>query len=542
MATRLASRPLPVALVILALGLSLVATLAIPQRAAAQTDLIAELTGAAEVPDPGDDDGSGFAGVFADASAGEVCVFIEVLDIAQATAAHIHAGAEGVAGDVVITLPTPDADGLADGCVDGLDPVVVQEIEDSPADFYVNVHNADFPAGALRGQLMTPPPTLFADLTGAAEVPGPGDDDGTGFAALTFLVDDGELCAYIEVLDIATATAAHIHTGAEAVAGPVTITLPTPGADGLAEDCVSGLDPALMETILADPAGHYVNVHNADFPGGAVRGQLAAEPPPPPPPDDCDPGVLCTGNLAPGTYTYTGFGTDLTFTTVTEWFAVQDEIPSWNLFPPDVAAGLFGFPFTGQVFGDPCDYESAATIGDSPAELMTWLGDRPFLETTAPVAVNYGGADGLQIDLVATTVPAECAEPPWVFVFALPIVGDFHFETGSVGRIVALDVAGETIVFIIEEVTEPSVEVHEPGGFTALAQGVIDSFEWALGGAAPTPGASAPASPGASALPDTASLPARVGQSPIVPVAVLFGLGIAGYGLMIARRLARTRP
>ena len=38
--------------------------------------------------------------------------------------------------------------------------------------------------------------------------------------------------------------------------------------------CVSGVDPALIREIRAHPGRYYVNVHNAEYPGGAVRGQL----------------------------------------------------------------------------------------------------------------------------------------------------------------------------------------------------------------------------------------------------------------------------
>jgi hypothetical protein len=44
---------------------------------------------------------------------------------------------------------------VTEGCVQG-DPAVVQEIEDDPGGFYVNLHTADFPAGAVRGQLRAP--------------------------------------------------------------------------------------------------------------------------------------------------------------------------------------------------------------------------------------------------------------------------------------------------------------------------------------------------------------------------------------------------
>jgi LPXTG-motif cell wall-anchored protein len=37
-------------------------------------------------------------------------------------------------------------------------------------------------------------------------------------------------------------------------------------------------DVALMTRIMQSPESFYVNVHTSDFPGGAVRGQLAISP------------------------------------------------------------------------------------------------------------------------------------------------------------------------------------------------------------------------------------------------------------------------
>jgi hypothetical protein len=109
-------------------------------------------------------------------------------------------------------------------------------------------------------------------LTGAAERPGPGDPDGFGFAGL--LVNPrGRICYALAVKHIAPATAAHIHVGASDVAGPVVVPLETPNARGFAADC-EDVDPALATAIIATPDQYYVNVHTADFPAGAVRGQL----------------------------------------------------------------------------------------------------------------------------------------------------------------------------------------------------------------------------------------------------------------------------
>ncbi len=110
------------------------------------------LTGAAEVPGPGDPDGAGEAEIIVNHGQARICFEIEeVINIAPATAAHIHRGAAGVAGPVVVGL-APPSDGDSEGCVD-VDKALAKEILKYPDRFYVNVHNADFPAGAIRGQL-----------------------------------------------------------------------------------------------------------------------------------------------------------------------------------------------------------------------------------------------------------------------------------------------------------------------------------------------------------------------------------------------------
>lgn len=111
-----------------------------------------------------------------------------------------------------------------------------------------------------------------ASLSGAAEVPGPGDPDGQG--AAHFSMKPGKLCYEIRGLNgIATATAAHIHRGASGVSGPPVVMLETPPA-GNSKACADVTDEVAAE-IRANPAGFYINVHNAEYPAGAVRGQLA---------------------------------------------------------------------------------------------------------------------------------------------------------------------------------------------------------------------------------------------------------------------------
>ncbi len=129
----------------------LVLTTMVAAAQATHPRFAATLTGAAEVP-AGDADGSGTAAILFQA-ANDVCFTLRVSNITlPAAAAHIHEGAAGVNGPIVIPLQAPDANGVAEGCTTG-DPAVLTRIQNNPAGFYVNVHTSDFPQGAVRGQL-----------------------------------------------------------------------------------------------------------------------------------------------------------------------------------------------------------------------------------------------------------------------------------------------------------------------------------------------------------------------------------------------------
>ena len=114
--------------------------------------------------------------------------------------------------------------------------------------------------------------TLSTDLNGDEEFPGPGDPDGSGFATLRLNPGLEQICYSITVSDIAPATMAHIHEAPAGTAGPVVVGLEPP-TDGSSESCATA-DRALVKDIMKNPSDYYVNVHNADYPAGAVRGQL----------------------------------------------------------------------------------------------------------------------------------------------------------------------------------------------------------------------------------------------------------------------------
>lgn len=125
---------------------------------------------------------------------------------------------------------------------------------------------------------------LVFDLKGSSEVPGPGDPDGSGLGSVTLKRPENQVCFFVEVDNIAAATATHIHQGARGAAGDIVVTLGPPTKPGPPEapptvrkvDGCKSANAALIERLATDPSAFYVNVHTADHPDGAVRGQLGA--------------------------------------------------------------------------------------------------------------------------------------------------------------------------------------------------------------------------------------------------------------------------
>ena len=110
-------------------------------------------------------------------------------------------------------------------------------------------------------------------LTGAAEVPGPGDSHGSGTVIVTPNPDKGEVCYELTVTNLQEVVAAHIHEGAAGKEGPVKVDLTAPKS-GTVKGCTRA-EAAVIQGIMQQPANYYVNVHTAEFPKGALRAQLA---------------------------------------------------------------------------------------------------------------------------------------------------------------------------------------------------------------------------------------------------------------------------
>lgn len=214
--------------------------------------------------------------------------------IGAPTLGHIHQGGSGVNGDVKVPLFTtamPKTVNAAAGVTTVSDPAIADAIRSRPAGFYLNLHTAEFPGGAVRGQLhglrgsadvlgLLRGGTLKAFLSGDQEVPtagGPAVGDPTG-RAVSFVRPQGTTSVGYSFAWLGIRpTLGHIHKGRAGANGDVVVPLFTtamPSTIIAVSGTATGVDPAIVRHIKHKPGAFYANLHTADFPGGAVRGQL----------------------------------------------------------------------------------------------------------------------------------------------------------------------------------------------------------------------------------------------------------------------------
>src|SRR5581483_9283641 len=207
------------------------------------------LTGEAETP-AGDPVGTGTATVRLRAGQGQVCYRIQ---------------ADNLSGPAV-------ADGKSGGCVAAARSLVAQILA-APASYYVNVHTGEFAAGAIRGQL-TGTSSASVGTVIALDLKGTSEPDAKGTAVLRIRKDAGLVCYRLHAENVTLpTTAAHIHKGAAGTNGPVVVPFDAPAANGNSSGCATAA-ASLIDDILANRSGYYVNVHTKEHPAGAIRSQL----------------------------------------------------------------------------------------------------------------------------------------------------------------------------------------------------------------------------------------------------------------------------
>jgi hypothetical protein len=240
--------------------------------AAATTSFVAGVTGANEVPATASG-GSGVVNITIDDVSLQVCIDASGVTglSGPITADHIHTGAAGVEGGVVVNF-----NGLAVTCVTS-DATTVANILANPTGFYVNLHTAANPGGEVRGQLGTSLVRTLTAVTSGANVVPPSQSAGGGPVTVTIDTGSNKVCLDASgVTGLTGPTESNrIGQGAAGANGPDVVDF---GAATVV--CVIST-PAITSSILGNASGFYVVLDTDEFSNGEVRGQLALVPLPP---------------------------------------------------------------------------------------------------------------------------------------------------------------------------------------------------------------------------------------------------------------------
>lgn len=234
------------------------------------------------------------------------------------TGLHIHRGAAGIAGPVVISSglgsgnnsipldPASCSNGVCSGNIyrradvlstDATGLSTLNGILADPTGFYVNMHTTANPGGVIRGQFVPDTYVFVRPMSVNHEVPPVAGSTASGRGLITAKVTrDGagnvasgtvEFNVDYALGGAATFTGMHIHNGGEGIAGPVVINSglsvgdnvnTTTGTGNITRTATVASDNASAVTALRglveNPEQYYVNLHTTASPGGLIRSQM----------------------------------------------------------------------------------------------------------------------------------------------------------------------------------------------------------------------------------------------------------------------------
>lgn len=210
---------------------------------------------------------TGWAVVKHEASTGALQVFCRHEAMSSPTiGAHLHAGASGQNGYVVIALTQTSADRWTGSC--SLNTAQASALaQDS---LYLDVHTTVFPGGEIRGQVVRAKNTVLQALLSGSQVNPPTSSLAMGTAIAFLHQPQNRLCYVVETSGLANATAAHLHFGAPGQNGAL---VSVAGAsNGIWCGVTDSLTDAEAAAMLAEQV--YLDVHTTAYPAGEIRGQL----------------------------------------------------------------------------------------------------------------------------------------------------------------------------------------------------------------------------------------------------------------------------
>lgn len=144
--------------VVLGVLFALVLVVAVPAIAGGGPEtrhrtFVATLSGDGQTT-PNESTAAGLAQVTIDKSKGLICYDVLATGVTP-TAIHIHEGAPGVDGPVVVDF-SAFGQAISDdtaGCTLDVGKPLLKAIKDDPKAYYVNLHSVTYPGGELRGNM-----------------------------------------------------------------------------------------------------------------------------------------------------------------------------------------------------------------------------------------------------------------------------------------------------------------------------------------------------------------------------------------------------
>ncbi|WP_310391697.1 CHRD domain-containing protein [Hymenobacter sp.] len=192
------------------------------------------------------------------------------------TGAHLHEGAVGATGPVIINLVPIVRGNRLSGFVTGTDLTPARRAKILLGQYYVNIHTAANPNGEIRGQVrLESDNAIVASLTGDQQNPAV-TTPATGLGIFTLSQNQEKLKFRVAFAGLSSAlTMAHFHTGAVGANGSVVVNLLPFRSGNVIEGEITpttGLTPAFLTSLAQGQI--YINIHTANNPGGEIRGQL----------------------------------------------------------------------------------------------------------------------------------------------------------------------------------------------------------------------------------------------------------------------------
>lgn len=203
------------------------------------------------------------------------CFNISVNGLSGAiTAVHLHEGAAGNVGPVLVNLSTFIQGNRVLGSIFGADlsPAILEAMLDG--EVYLNVHTAANPAGEIRGQVKLEKDFAFRASLDPNQQTHSVTSAALGSGVFNLDLDQTNLKFWVVADSLSgPMTAAHLHFGAPGVAGGVALNLSTFINGNTIQGSVDASTVAnLTDSLLAGSI--YINIHTAANPAGEIRGQV----------------------------------------------------------------------------------------------------------------------------------------------------------------------------------------------------------------------------------------------------------------------------